>query len=56
LEACRPVDRDCKKYERDEDYRKGIKSMAKRFGRPTGNVDLAKENLSRFRDEVINQL
>ena len=26
------------------------------FVRPTGDVKLAKENLSKFRDEVINQL
>ena len=80
-------------YDSDDEYKKGIKSMAERFKRPTediirdrfigtseklieqfqkaedlgvdsmiifvrptGNVDQAKENLSRFKDEVINQL
>jgi alkanesulfonate monooxygenase SsuD/methylene tetrahydromethanopterin reductase-like flavin-dependent oxidoreductase (luciferase family) len=80
-------------YDSDEEYEKGVKSMAERFRRPvedmkrdrfmgtsdvliekfreagdmgvdkmiifvrpTGDVGLAKENLSKFRDEVITQV
>lgn len=80
-------------YDSEEEYEKGVKSMAERFRRPvedikrdkfmgttdvlvekfreaedmgvdtmivfvrpTGDVKLAKENLSKFRDEAINQL
>ena len=80
-------------YNSEEEYEKGVKSMAERFRRPVedikrdkfmgttdvvvekfreaenmgvdtmiifirpnGDVALAKENLSKFREEVINQL